>query len=144
MTYPGKRKTLNRMHSRNTAPASAAVQLLEELLQSGLINSLALDALPETSRAELAPHSHDRQLLARLADLDLLTSFQADQIRIGNVQSLILGNFLVLGRLSVGKPARRGRSKGPIPARSGPQADAEFFERKTAANLCHPSDGEGG
>lgn len=151
MIEPRKRNVLNLMRPVDGGPASEAALLLDKLLQSGFIDPPALEALPPMSRAELAHFSHSRQLLARLVDFSLLTSYQADRIRSGNVQGMILGAYRVLDRLGAGKDGVifRGmhRETGQdvaikvlIPARDlDPQSMVRFFaERKTVAQLSHP------
>lgn len=151
MIEPRKRNVLNLMRPADAGPASEAALLLDKLLQSGFIDSPALEALPVMSRAELAHFSHSRQLLARLVDFNLLTSYQADRIRSGNVQAMILGGYRVLDRLGAGKDGVifRGvqRETGQdvaikvlIPTRDlDPQSMVRFFaERKTVAQLNHP------
>ncbi len=151
MTGPDKRNALNLMRPENSGPTSEAEQLFEKLLQSGLINPLTLDALPPASRAELAHHSRGRQLLARLVDFQLLTPYQAERIRVGNAQGLIMGNYRVLDRLGVGndgvvfggehrETGQKVAIKVLIPTRDrDPQRMLRFFaERKTVAQLCHP------
>jgi putative two-component system response regulator len=151
MINPDKRNPLNLMRSKDSGPPSEAEQLLEQLLESGLINPRALDALPVTSRAELAHLSHRRQMLARLVDFELLTAYQAERIRVGNLQGLILGNYRVLDRLGVGndgvvfrgehrETGQKVAIKVLIPARDlDSKSMLRFFaERKTVAQLCHP------
>jgi CheY-like chemotaxis protein len=151
MSDPIKRNDLNLIRPTRSGPACEAELLLEKLLESGLISPLAFDALPETARAELAHYAHAPQFLARLVDFELLTSYQADRVRIGNVHGLILGNYRVLDRLGVGnhgvvfrgehrETGQKVAIKVLIPPRDlDTKPMLRFFaERKTVAQLCHP------
>lgn len=90
-------------------------------------------------------------MLARLVHFELLTSYQAERIRAGNVPGLILGNYRVLDRLGVGnagvvfrgehrQTGQKVAIKVLIPARDqDTKLMLRFFaERKTVAQLSHP------
>ncbi|OAI41634.1 hypothetical protein AYO40_02775 [Planctomycetaceae bacterium SCGC AG-212-D15] len=146
-----KRNPLNLMQPKSREPASEAKQLLAKLLQSGLIDPRALKSLPGRLRAELAHHDGGRRLLARLVDFALLTSYQADRVRSGHLQGLILGNYRVLDRLGVGnagvvfrgehrETGQKVAIKVLIPTHgTDPKPMLRFFaERNTVAQLSHP------
>jgi serine/threonine protein kinase/CheY-like chemotaxis protein len=151
MAVPKKRNLLNLIQVEKSGPASEAELLLERLLQSGYINPSAFEALPKNARASLAHHEHIRQMLARLVEYGLLTSYQADRIQSGNLHGLILGSYRVLDRLGVGncgvvfrgehrETGQKVAIKVLIPARDrDTKSMLRFFaERKTIAQLSHP------
>jgi len=151
MSDPDKRNPLNLMRPGNSGPASKTEQLLEKLLRLDLIDPLALDALPAVARGDLVRLTQVRQMLARLIELKLLTAYQAERVRIDNVQGLILGNYRVLDRLGVGshgvvfrgehrQTGQKVAIKVLIPTRDlDPKPMLRFFaERKAVAQLLHP------
>ncbi len=137
--------------SKKPEPSPEVRKLLAKLLDSGLINPLALAALPSMSQAELNHVVNRDRLLIRLVDFKLLTPYQADRVGTGNLHGLVLGKYRVLDRLGVGnagvvfrgehcETAQQVAIKVLIPTRG---ADTEpmlrfFAERKTVAQLSHP------
>jgi putative two-component system response regulator len=145
------RNAPNIMQPKKSGPPSEANLLLDKLLRTGFINARVLEVLPEQLRGDLANLTDKRQMLARLVQLELLTSYQADRIQNDNFQGMILGNYRVLGRLGGGKDGVvfRGEQRETghkvaikvlIPARDqDPKPMLRFFaERKTVAHLSHP------
>jgi response regulator RpfG family c-di-GMP phosphodiesterase len=75
---------------------------LDTWLAQALIPKEDWSALPESQRAELRALPERSQLLSRLVELRLLTSYQADRIEAGTIHGLVLGNYRVLDRLGAG------------------------------------------
>lgn len=151
MLDPAKRNLLNLALPEQSGLPSQAQHLLEDLLRSDLIDAQAMNDLPGSSRTELINHVHADRLLTRLVDFALLTNYQSDRIRSGNLHGLILGNYKVLERLGGGNHGVvfRGEHRQThqqvaikvlIPSFGlDPKPLLRFFaERKTVAQLSHP------
>jgi putative two-component system response regulator len=130
---------------------SEGQQLLEELLQRGIVNGRELDALPKGARGIVTRQEQAGRLLVQLVDFKLLTSYQADRIRSGKVHGLMMGHYRVRDRLGVGNAGVvfRGQHRETdqevaikvlIPPRGQDSVPIlRFFaERKTVAQLTHP------
>jgi response regulator RpfG family c-di-GMP phosphodiesterase/serine/threonine protein kinase len=73
-----------------------------DLLSSGLILAEDWEALPVSTRAEMAQCADNRLLLARLREHGLLTEYQVSRLETGSSFGLVLGNYRVLERLGSG------------------------------------------
>lgn len=81
---------------------SPAQALLEELLTSSVILPEDWESLPPGTR-EALHQCHDRPtLLQELEGLGLLTCYQVNRLRAGELFGLVLGNYRVLERLGAG------------------------------------------
>jgi serine/threonine protein kinase len=110
------------------------------------------DALPGPVRDELLHHQQVDRLLARLAELRLLTHYQTSLIRSRKFHQLIFGDYRVRERLGAGAmgvvfkavhlPSRRSVAiKVLLPEQArNPRGLCRFFaERRTIAQLQHPN-----
>jgi putative two-component system response regulator len=82
--------------------ASAAQELLKELLESNLIRNDDWEALNPGQRQRFAGMTDPNRLLDQLLVQHLLTGYQAGRIRARKPQWLILGNYRILDRLGAG------------------------------------------
>src|SRR5439155_20665608 len=73
-----------------------------DLLQSALVRAAAWRQVSAAERRRLAATASTTELLGRLVDADLLTTFQAHRLTIGQRFGLVLGNYRVLERLGSG------------------------------------------
>ena len=132
--------------------AVSADRFLNALRQSGLLSAERLDAQVRRSAAE-GPPEDARELAARFVRDGLLTSYQADQLLLGQWQSLLIaGKYVVLAPLGVGGMGqvfltehvvmRRRSAVKVLPARlmADPAAVERFNrEARAIAALDHPN-----
>ncbi len=82
--------------------ASGTPPLVHRLLASSLLLPEDWLGLSDAERDALERLPTDESVLDRMVELELLTEYQADRVRGGNTFGLVLGNYRVLERLSVG------------------------------------------
>lgn len=85
-----------------TPPAGAAPFDLRRLLDDSLVLDEDLDNQPASVREELWRSQDHRALVDRLAELGLLTAYQARRIRSGKTFGLMLGHYRVLNQIGAG------------------------------------------
>jgi response regulator RpfG family c-di-GMP phosphodiesterase len=76
--------------------------LIGRLLASSIVLAEDWLALGDAEREELEQLKSDKAVLTRLVEHGLLTEYQAERLRGGTMFGLVLGNYRVLERLSVG------------------------------------------
>lgn len=81
---------------------STAYSLLSWLLDNLVVLSEEWDELPPREREEFTRLSSPEQLLEKLVDRHMLTHFQADAVRSGDGEDLILGHYRLLDVLGQG------------------------------------------
>jgi len=126
--------------------------MLQELRRRSLIRSDEWTSLPIATRKELGEYQDCSQFLGRLVELRLLTEFQAERIKGGSTQELILGNYRILDFLGAGGmgtvfKAEHKRLRRPVAIKIvtvGPGEDATGLERffnemRAVAQLNHPN-----
>lgn len=123
----------------------------QQLTDSGLMSAADVQAFCEARPTDTRP-SDGEQLARALINEKKLTPFQADQIFAGNGASLVLGNYVILGKLGqegmgvVYKAQHRRMDrlvalKVLSPRITGRPESAQRFEREVqaAAKLTHPN-----
>lgn len=85
-----------------TIVTTAAQLLLQELLREKLLLEDELDSLTEEQLTTLHQAADREQALTRLVEMGLLTPYQAERIRAGNLHGLVLGNYRVRERIGSG------------------------------------------
>ena len=98
----GMFKALTDQSVRTDHVASHEGTLLLRLIASSLVLNEDWDRLPERARKDLLLRSDADSLLAGLVENDLLTEFQARQIKSGRSFGLVLGDYRILDRLGAG------------------------------------------
>jgi hypothetical protein len=76
--------------------------MLRNLLNSGIIVFEDWQALANDVREQVIGIADIDQLLARLSELSLLTTYQVGRIRMGRLFGLVLGNYRILDRIGAG------------------------------------------
>jgi response regulator RpfG family c-di-GMP phosphodiesterase len=76
--------------------------MLRNLLNSGIIVFEDWQALANDVREQVIGIADIDQLLARLSELNLLTTYQVGRIRMGRLFGLVLGNYRILDRIGAG------------------------------------------
>jgi len=123
------------------------------LLRSGLITEAQLDALRQQLSGD--PNSGTEELFAsKLADSGHLSDFQAQELRDGNIENLIVGDYVILQPVAKGGMGEVYRArhcvmkrevavKFTLPNAEGKVTDAfvRRFQREveTASQLLHPN-----
>ncbi len=133
-------------------PGAKVRGLLKELLESSLVLQEDWDALVPEQRQNLVQYCEDEALLSRLADVGLLTEYQANRIEAGTHFGLILGNYRVLERLGAGgmgvvfraEHIRMRRQVAIKVLPFGPEHDPRLLRRfmteiRAIAQLQHPN-----
>jgi serine/threonine protein kinase len=85
-----------------TVVTYASRALVEQLLASAIICLEDWEHLPAAVRDQIDLLCDKTELLPRLVELNLLTPFQAEHVRAGRSQALILGNYRLLEPLGNG------------------------------------------
>ena len=125
---------------------------LEHLLATSLVLSEDWDNLTAEQRQQLERCAGARELVQSLADLRLLTPYQAQRIGFGKEFGLVLGNYRVLARLGTGGmgvvyKAEHLRMRRPVAIKvlsfdheDDPGVLARFYsEIRAVAQLNHPN-----
>ena len=110
------------------APVVASAALLEALKKHPLLRPGQLDELVRENAGARFPHAH--ALAQHLLERDWLTAFQVNSLLQGKAGSLILGPYLLLGRLGEGAMGRSRRGSRPQPRRR-----AQVFRKELLADL---------
>jgi response regulator RpfG family c-di-GMP phosphodiesterase len=137
---------------RASLQSRSAPQLLEALLNTFLIRSEDWESLSAKTHVEFRRHADTAGLLNDLRNRQLLTSYQAEQIRDGKALELFLGNYRVLERLGAGGTgvvfkAEHLRLRRPVAIKVlsvFPEEDSQsllrfYAEMRTLARLQHPN-----
>jgi hypothetical protein len=82
--------------------ASAAKNLICNLLASSILLAEDWDVLPPAAQEDILGRMGTEQILAGLVEHGLLTEYQAARVEAGTTFGLILGNYRVLQRLGAG------------------------------------------
>ena len=88
--------------SREGAASTSPHDLLKQWLDAAYILQDDLDALPPSAQQEIKQCTSADALLSKLAQLELLTEYQAVRIKAGTTFGLVLGNYRILDRLGAG------------------------------------------
>ncbi len=74
---------------------------VQMLIEQNIISAEAWQSIPPEVRDNLA-NSNLEDLLAALLQREIITTYQADRIRAGNIHGLVIGNYRILKRLGAG------------------------------------------
>ncbi len=83
-------------------PHTDGRSLLDDLITNNLILAEDLEAIPLSSRNDLADCADTGEMIRFLQDFGLLTDYQAGRLDAGTSFGLVLGNYRVLDRLGAG------------------------------------------
>lgn len=132
--------------------ASPAQRLLDQLLEASIILGEEWQALPDSIVDKVKEETQPHELLARLIELKLLTSYQAARLGAGKTFGLVLGNYRILERLASGgmgviykaEHIRMRRLVAikvlPVPRDQHTRMLLRFFaEMRAVAQLQHPN-----
>ena len=93
-----------------TGPAKTVKELAKRLIDSGLLEQKQFDLAQSTVPAsKRSPET----LITALEDAGLLTNFQADLVRSGEIESLVIGGYKLIYRNAAGAFARVYRAEDP-------------------------------
>ncbi|MCS6865516.1 MAG: response regulator, partial [Gemmataceae bacterium] len=138
--------------NENTLDATPAAMLLERLLAGGIVPHEDYEALEPAHHQALAMAATLEQFLELLTQLQLVTEFQHERIRAGQMHGLVLGNYRLLDRLGVGGMgivyrAEHRQLRTPVAIKAlhitpeqPPGTLARFFvEARAVSRLRHPN-----
>src|SRR5437879_2790287 len=125
----------------------SSVELIDAIRRYGLVEQARLRELVSLQERIFRPRDLARELVRR----NWLTDFQAEQILQGNARDLVLGSYVLLGRLGKGGMGEVFKANHQLMNRvvaiklirpeflSSPQTVSRFKrEIRTAAKLSHP------
>lgn len=141
-------------HTSQPAAAAMALplpKLIEQLTSYGLVPAAQLTSLLDPTSVGARPQD-SAQLLRMLIEQQVLTAYQADELRAGRTSTLVLGNYLIVDKLGQGGmgmvlKARHRRMKRVValkvlsPAVVDSPGSLQRFQREVeaAAKLAHPN-----
>lgn len=95
--------TIRQQQLCHCIPDSAAAELLHRLVATGIVPPEDYEALDPVHRHALATARTVADLLELLTQVQLLTEFQCERLRAGQIHGLVLGNYRLLDRLGGGR-----------------------------------------